>query len=357
VLTVLIRGDLEMNVKQKLKQNSYIIIFICIVVVLLVRYKCREESIQNNYVSNEKISNYKVKIAFFGDISEAPLFVGVLKRFFIKEGIKVELVKTDIKDIKEKINSSQIDGVTADYRTFKKIQEGMKLKLVAGLNSGCMELVTLKKSGITNISDLKHKTIGVESKGSGSMVVASKLLRSNDIDPARDIKWKYYKGEDMYEELKHHKVDALCKWEDYDKAKETHNTEYKVIFRSSAESRGGNCHSSYKHFYEGFAALSDNLIEKHPKLSAVVTKAWMKSADWISGNRKQTIDMLLKQGYISGDFKSINDISNTFMWMPEAHYVSQDITLYLDEQKAQGIIKSKEDTDKLLDNSFSQIIP
>jgi NitT/TauT family transport system substrate-binding protein len=78
------------------------------------------------------------------------------------------------------------------HRWIKPLEAGFDVKIVAGLHGGCVRLVAYKPSGVTKLSDLRGKTIGVASQGDPSTHFFSSYLKRNGIDPNRDVEWRVY---------------------------------------------------------------------------------------------------------------------------------------------------------------------
>jgi NitT/TauT family transport system substrate-binding protein len=97
----------------------------------------------------------------------APTFVAFQKGFFKAEGLDVELVQMAFDQLKQGLTTGKVDAAQANFAWFKPIEQGMNIKLVAGIHTGCIKAVTPSDSGIKTIADLKGKTIGVDAIGAG----------------------------------------------------------------------------------------------------------------------------------------------------------------------------------------------
>jgi hypothetical protein len=86
-------------------------------------------------------SNIVVRMAYQGEVEEAPVIIAYEKGFFKKEGVDVELVRQDFEGIKAAIENGGIHGATFDYRAFEAVDSGSNIKLVAGLHSGCTQII------------------------------------------------------------------------------------------------------------------------------------------------------------------------------------------------------------------------
>lgn len=70
-------------------------------------------------------------------------------------------------------------------------------------------LVTLAQSGITSVADLRGRTVSTGSAGSGTEVIADRVLAAAGLDPQRDIRRQALGASESAEALKDGKVDAF----------------------------------------------------------------------------------------------------------------------------------------------------
>lgn len=301
----------------------------------------------NNLSASNKKSTDKIKIAYVGELYEAPLFISASKNLFKSSGLDVELIKVDPKDLQNQLLSGKIDAVTADYKVFKYLQEGLDFKLVARIQSGCMEVITQNNSKVSKLDDLKGKTVAVEGIGNGPMTILSSIIRKDKIDPIKDIKWKTYPVEQAKEAVSKNEVDAAVIWEP---SNTNANQNYKVLYSSSKE------RSNYMHFSNSFIALNNNLVKNQPKIAQGLSIVWLKTAKWIEKNPKEAIEIALKDGYIKGDYESNNYILSTYMWMPSVQYAKENAKTYIEEQSKISLIKET-DSDAFVKKAFSNIVP
>jgi len=80
---------------------------------------------------------------------------------------------------------------------------------LAVLYSNCMHVITLASSGIRTVEDLRRKVISTGSPGSGTEVLALRLLRAAGLDPDRDLRRQGLSVSESAGALKDGKVDAF----------------------------------------------------------------------------------------------------------------------------------------------------
>jgi TRAP transporter TAXI family solute receptor len=115
-----------------------------------------------------------------------------------------------IRDGKADIAFALADTV-ADAKNGKGAFEGAAVPVasLAVLYSNYTQLVTLTQSGITSVADLKNKTISTGSPGSGTEVIAFRVLRAAGLNPDADVRRQGLGASESAEALKDGKVEAF----------------------------------------------------------------------------------------------------------------------------------------------------
>ena len=80
---------------------------------------------------------------------------------------------------------------------------------IAVLYSNYTQLVTLAASGITRVGELKGKVVSTGSPGSGTEVIAFRVLRAAGLDPDRDVRRQGLGVSESADALKDGKIDAF----------------------------------------------------------------------------------------------------------------------------------------------------
>jgi len=128
----------------------------------------------------------------------APVFVAQEQGIFKKYGLEGELVNfgASTEALLEAIATGKADGgVGMALRWLKALEQGFDVKITAGTHGGCSRLVALKSTGITELKQLKGKTIGISDLASHGKNFFSILLHKEGLDPVADVEWRQYPGE------------------------------------------------------------------------------------------------------------------------------------------------------------------
>jgi TRAP transporter TAXI family solute receptor len=82
-------------------------------------------------------------------------------------------------------------------------------RTLAVLYSSYVHLVTLDSSGITQVADLRGRTVSTGAAGSGTTVLANRILLASGLDPRKDIRAQSLGVAQSVDALKDGKVDAF----------------------------------------------------------------------------------------------------------------------------------------------------
>ena len=112
------------------------------------------------------INSKHVKIGFIGLTCEAPIYTAYEKGFFKDEGLEPELVKCSWANYKDNLALGSYDITHHLVMYFlKPIEQGLDVRFLGGVHTGCLRVQTGVNSPIHKIQDLKGKRIGVPGNG------------------------------------------------------------------------------------------------------------------------------------------------------------------------------------------------
>jgi TRAP transporter TAXI family solute receptor len=83
------------------------------------------------------------------------------------------------------------------------------VRTLAVLYTSYVHLVTLESSGITRVTDLKGRTVSTGAAGSGTTVLANRILQAAGLDPQRDIRAQSLGVAQSVDAIKDGKIDAF----------------------------------------------------------------------------------------------------------------------------------------------------
>ena len=104
---------------------------------------------------------------------------------------------------------SMVDAAWDAYRGQGKFKEKVELRTLAVFYPQKNHVVTLEGSGITKMADLRGKRVSIGSAGSGSEIIARRVLEAYGIDPDKDIVRQRLGVAEAVNALKDRKIDAF----------------------------------------------------------------------------------------------------------------------------------------------------
>lgn len=291
----------------------------------------------------------KVTVSYAGGTCEAPEYVAYHKGFFKEEGLEVDFVKADFNELKTGIASGKIDASVGNFSWFKAIEQGLKVKLTAGLHAGCIQAVAPESSGIKALKDLKGKTIGVDAIGGGPHIILSIELKKLGIDPKTDVQWKAFPPPQLETAAGKKDIDAFIVWDPFGEKALKEKKYVKLLNIGHDE--------PYKSGYCCYVVVSDKLVKEDLETAAAYTRAVLKADEWIATNQKETAQLEIDNKYVSADVNEIEKLLKDYVWKPSVKKAKENIKFFITEQKKQGILEASTDENQLFEKIFAEVIP
>jgi TRAP transporter TAXI family solute receptor len=104
---------------------------------------------------------------------------------------------------------SMVDAAWDAYRGQGKFKDKVELRTLAVFYPQKNHVVTLEGSGIVKMPDLRGKRVSIGSPGSGSEIIARRVLEAYGIDPDKDIVRQRLGVAEAVNALKDRKIDAF----------------------------------------------------------------------------------------------------------------------------------------------------
>ena len=126
--------------------------------------------------STKVVNSKHVRVGFIGLTCEAPIYTAYEKGFFKDEGLEPELVKCSWAQYKDNLALGSYDITHHLVMYFlKPIEQGLDVRFLGGVHTGCLRVQTGVNSRIHTIQDLKGKSIGVPGMGTPPFVFANRV--------------------------------------------------------------------------------------------------------------------------------------------------------------------------------------
>ncbi len=290
----------------------------------------------------------KVRVGYFGNTCEAPLFAAYEQGFFKEEGLDAELIKGDHTILKEGLATNKIDvtdGLLMQW--IKPAEQGLNVRFTTGLHTGCIKILVPANSAIKSVNDLKGKRIGVPAIGGGPMNLVVRLLSSAGIDVKNGVTWRAFPNAELELALAKGEVDVITLADPLAQII-VNKGKARTLFDSAVD-------KPFSNEYCCLLVLNGKIVQEDPKTAAAITRAVMKGAKWVSENPEKTAKMEVERKYIPGDADVNAKILAHYNYMPSVEGGEQAVIAGSKELKASGILEPGTDPDALAKRIFVRL--
>jgi NitT/TauT family transport system substrate-binding protein len=98
--------------------------------------------------------------------------------------------------------------------------------------------------------------------------------------------------------------------------------------------------------------VSAELAEKNPELAEKVTRAFMKSSEWVADNIEEAAKIQVEKGYVAGDVNQNTGILKTYNYIPSVQGGYDALVNSVTALNDIELLRPETDADKLIENSF-----
>ncbi|GHU00516.1 ABC transporter substrate-binding protein [Betaproteobacteria bacterium] len=282
-----------------------------------------------------------------------PVAIAKETGIFEKNGLDISLVNyagsTD--QLMEALATGKSDaGVGMIHRWLKPLESGFNVKIVAGLHGGCVRLVGYKPAGITQLSDLRGKAIGVPDLGAPAKHFFSIYLKKHGIDPEREITWKVYQGNLLGLAAEKGEIQAVA---DGDPNIFTIERDSQGKFLELATNTTGEYHDKVC----CVLGVGGELVRNNRPAVAALARSLVEAYEWASANLVESAKIFHKytanisQDELGALYKTLNLHNH-----PIGTDLRDDIAFYAQDFKGLGVLKAGTDPKKFADHIFVQVL-
>ncbi len=304
-----------------------------------------EKSGSAGSASAEKTTN--MKVAYSPSLCEASTVVAYEKGFFEQEGIHPEMINIQGANENEALGSGKVDGMqTLVSKIIQPLQNGLPVKLTAGLHTGCVRIVSRPGTGIDSVKDLKGKKIGVSGLADTATVIAQRALHMNGIGVTPDnmeVEFVVVDRNSLPEVLKSGQVDAIAMTDPVGAIAEKQYGFQSILDTAKSP--------EFKDEYCCSAIVNAKFAQEHPDLAKGYTRAVMKAALYVSKHPEEVAQLLHDKQYVSGDVAQNTELLKSYSYVPSVKGGYAAIERATQQLGDIGIVKQV-DPKTLADNSF-----
>lgn len=156
----------------------------------------------------------KIRFAYNGTgICTASVPVALHRGYFERHNLDVEFVQfaggTD--QMLQALATDKAEaGVSMALNWLKPLEGGFDVKLTTGIHGGCTRLLVHRDSGITDIAQLKGRTIGVSSLSGTPRHYFAVMLADRGINQETDVEWREFPADLLPVALQRGEIAALA---------------------------------------------------------------------------------------------------------------------------------------------------
>lgn len=301
--------------------------------------------------SKVKVVNSKhVKIGFIGLTCEAPIYTAYEKGFFKDEGLEPELVKCSWAQYKDNLALGAYDITHHLVMYFMKpIEQGLDVRFLGGVHTGCLRVQTGVDSPIHKIQDLKGKRIGVPGMGTPPFVFANRVFGTHGVDAGKDITWKVYPAGELGLALKKGEVDAVADAEPIGTL---------LISQGIARNVEGMDEATdppYGNEYCCEVIANGKWVDANPDSAARATRAILRGAKWVQENPKAAAQLAVDKKYLASTIELNTIALSRLKYIPSVKKAEETLYTAAREMRQANMLSPNTDTDALAKKAFQHL--
>ena len=282
----------------------------------------------------------KVKVGYIGITCEAPLFTAYENGFFKEEGLDVEFVKCEWSQYKDVLALGGYDITHHLIMMFlKPLEQGMDVKMTAGVHTGCLRVQTGVNSEIKTAKDLKGKKIGVPGMGTPPFIFANRALGDVGVDASKEVEWRAYPAGELWLALEKGEVDAIATSEPIGTMLVVEGKVKNVVDQAKDE--------PYATEYCCAVIANGKWAQANPALTAKATRAILKGAKWVQMNPAAAARMSVEKKYLASNPELNTAAIGNLNYMPSISGGEEAILTAATAMKAAGMLAETTDVAEL----------
>lgn len=301
--------------------------------------------------SSTKIVNSKhVRVGFIGLTCEAPIYSAYEKGFFKEEGLEPELVKCSWAQYKDNLALGSYDITHHLVMYFlKPIEQGLDVRFLGGVHTGCLRVQTGVNSPIRTIQDLKGKRIGVPGMGTPPFVFANRVFGTHGVDAGKEITWKVYPAGELGLALRKGEVDAVADAEPIGSLLIADGTARNVEGMDEATDM------PYANEYCCEIIANGKWIDANPDSAARATRAILRGAAWVQQNPKAAAALAVDKKYLASTVELNTVALGRLKYIPSVKQAEETLYTAAKEMREAKMLAPDTDTDALAKKAFHHL--
>ena len=296
------------------------------------------------------VNNKHVKIGFIGLTCEAPIYTAFEKGFFKDEGLEPELVKCSWANYKDNLALGSYDITHHLVMYFlKPIEQGLDVRFLGGVHTGCLRVQTGVDSPIHKIQDLKGKRIGVPGMGTPPFVFANRVFGTHGVDASTEITWKVYPAGELGLALKKGEVDAVANAEPIGSL---------LLAEGIARNVEGMDEATDEPYASEYCCeiiANGKWIDANPDTAARAARAILRGAVWVQTNPKAAAQLAIDKKYLASTVELNTVAIGRLKYLPSVSDAERTLYTAAKEMREAKMLAPTTDTDALAKKAFQHL--
>jgi NitT/TauT family transport system substrate-binding protein len=296
------------------------------------------------------VNSRHVKVGFIGLTCEAPIYTAYEKGFFKDEGLEPELVKCNWANYKDNLALGSYDITHHLVMYFMKpIEQGLDVRFLGGVHTGCLRVQTGVDSPVHKIEDLRGKRIGVPGMGTPPFVFANRVFGTHGVDASTEIQWKVFPAGELGLALRKGEVDAVADAEPIGTL---------LIAEGVARNVEGMDEATdmpYANEYCCEIVANGKWIDANPDTAARATRAILRGAVWVQQNPRAAAELAVEKKYLAST-PELNTIAiSRLKYIPSVKKAEETLYTAAKEMREAKMLAPETDTDALAKKAFHHL--
>lgn len=282
-----------------------------------------------------------VRLGYIGNVCEAVTVTAPSSSAFLSERLAAHRVHFEREEtLVTALGAGTIDAASMNLPSLiEGLDRGCKVRVVAGLHTGCMSVLARDALALYRPADLKGQTIATDRFNGPAMQLLMAMLAKQGLDPRHDVRWRAYSADGLDSALQAHAVNCVAVRDPI--AYELQTAHRAEPFLDSAGG-GFSCGEDLATSHHCFLALSGGLVERRPALAAALTRAYLNGSAAFGGS----LDSVQLDAFY-GPFRASRGetlgMLASYEWHASTDFVLEELELTVRDFQRAGLVRAKSD--------------
>jgi NitT/TauT family transport system substrate-binding protein len=295
-----------------------------------------------------------VRLGVAGRPCEAATFVAPESDVFRARGIDARVVRyADEAALAAGLATGSIDAATLDLPALLgPLSRGARVRVAAGLHSGCLRVVAPEDVGVRTFGNLKGSAIATDRLHSSSMDLLTALLVREGIDPRRDVSWHVYPQsslDDLTSALASKSIDCVAAADPL--AYRLIASRNAVPYANTADG-GFSCGTGIGGGHHCFLALGDRFVRAHPSAAAALTRAYVATSKSLATTPGGAALAGVRGGFLDANLYEAIGILSSYDWSASTDLVLEELELTARDFRRAGLLDAHVDAEELATRAY-----